>query len=131
MLSDDITITWYKTLLIILLALTHLFCYFVLSTQSCSHATLLCSNYKISQQPDSNRANLLFHHHLINKTNERQNGLKLNKKSKHLLLMLAFFYLFLCENYPPKLSNAIMSSSTPREWRRSRTVLAIIGGPQR
>ena len=33
--------------------------------------------------------------------------------------------------YPPKLSKRIMSSSTPREWRRSRTVFAIIGGPQR
>lgn len=33
--------------------------------------------------------------------------------------------------YPPKLSKRIMSSSTPREWRRSSTVFAIIGGPQR
>ena len=33
--------------------------------------------------------------------------------------------------YPPKLSKRIMSSSTPSEWRRSSTVLAIIGGPQR
>lgn len=34
-------------------------------------------------------------------------------------------------NYAPKLSKLIMSSSTPREWRRSMTVVAIIGGPQR
>ena len=33
--------------------------------------------------------------------------------------------------YPPKLSKRIISSSTPREWRRSSTVFAIIGGPQR
>ena len=33
--------------------------------------------------------------------------------------------------YPPKLSNMIMSSSTPNEWSRSSTVLDIIGGPQR
>ncbi len=33
--------------------------------------------------------------------------------------------------YPPKLSNRISASSTPRECKRSRTVLAIIGGPQR
>ena len=33
--------------------------------------------------------------------------------------------------YPPKLSNMIMSSSTPNEWSRSSTVFAIIGGPQR
>ena len=33
--------------------------------------------------------------------------------------------------YPPKLSKRIMSSSTPREWSRSTTVLDIIGGPQR
>ncbi len=33
--------------------------------------------------------------------------------------------------YPPKLSKRIMSSSTPREWRRTNTVFAIIGGPQR
>lgn len=31
--------------------------------------------------------------------------------------------------YPPKLSKRISASSTPREWSRSRTVLAIIGGP--
>ena len=33
--------------------------------------------------------------------------------------------------YPPKLSNIIMSSSTPNEWSKSSTVLDIIGGPQR
>ena len=33
--------------------------------------------------------------------------------------------------YPPKLSNMIMSSSTPSEWSKSSTVFAIIGGPQR
>ena len=31
--------------------------------------------------------------------------------------------------YPPKLSNMIMSSSTPNECKRSSTVLDIIGGP--
>ena len=35
------------------------------------------------------------------------------------------------DNYPPKLSKRIMSSSTPRLGRRSSTVFAIIGGPQR
>ena len=34
-------------------------------------------------------------------------------------------------NYPPKLSKRIMSSSTPSECKRSSTVFAIIGGPQR
>ena len=34
-------------------------------------------------------------------------------------------------DYPPKLSKRIMSSSTPSECRRSSTVFAIIGGPQR
>ena len=33
--------------------------------------------------------------------------------------------------YPPKLSNMIMSSSTPKEWSKSSTVLDIIGGPRR
>ena len=33
--------------------------------------------------------------------------------------------------YPPKLSNMIMSSSTPNEWSKSSTVLDIIGGPRR
>ena len=33
--------------------------------------------------------------------------------------------------YPPKLSNMIMSSSTPNECKRSSTVLDIIGGPRR
>ena len=33
--------------------------------------------------------------------------------------------------YPPKLSNMIMSSSTPSEWSKSSTVFDIIGGPQR
>ena len=31
--------------------------------------------------------------------------------------------------YPPKLSNMIISSSTPNEWSKSSTVLDIIGGP--
>lgn len=34
-------------------------------------------------------------------------------------------------DYPPKLSKRIISSSTPSEWSKSSTVLAIIGGPQR
>ena len=34
-------------------------------------------------------------------------------------------------DYPPKLSNMIMSSSTPNEWSKSSTVLDIIGGPRR
>lgn len=45
-------------------------------------------------------------------------------------IMLPYFFA-VCNNYPPKLSKRIMSSSTPREWRRSSTVFAIIGGPQR
>ena len=32
--------------------------------------------------------------------------------------------------YPPKLSKRMSASSTPSEWSRSRTVFAIIGGPQ-
>ena len=34
-------------------------------------------------------------------------------------------------NYPPKSSKWIISFSTPRLSRRSSTVLAIMGGPQR
>ena len=39
--------------------------------------------------------------------------------------------VYLWRIYPPKLSNMIMSSSTPSEWSKSSTVFAIIGGPQR
>ena len=55
-------------------------------------------------------------------------------------LSIMWLYATYCENrqstfrmrpYPPKLSNIIMSSSTPNEWSRSSTVLAIIGGPRR
>ena len=55
-------------------------------------------------------------------------------------LSIMWLYATYCENrqstfrmrpYPPKLSNIIMSSSTPKEWSKSSTVLDIIGGPQR
>ena len=55
-------------------------------------------------------------------------------------LSIMWLYATYCENrqstfrmrpYPPKLSNIIMSSSTPSEWSRSSTVFAIIGGPRR
>ena len=39
--------------------------------------------------------------------------------------------VYLWRIYPPKLSNIIMSSSTPSEWSKSSTVFAIIGGPRR
>ena len=37
--------------------------------------------------------------------------------------------VYLWRIYPPKLSNMIMSSSTPNECSKSSTVLDIIGGP--
>ena len=51
------------------------------------------------------------------------------QKIKDLLKVL-YFYLN-PSDYPPKLSNMIMSSSTPKEWSKSSTVLDIIGGPRR
>ena len=39
--------------------------------------------------------------------------------------------LRICSQIPPKLSNMIISSSTPSEWSKSSTVFAIIGGPRR
>ena len=39
--------------------------------------------------------------------------------------------LCICSQIPPKLSNIIISSSTPSECKRSSTVLDIIGGPRR
>ena len=39
--------------------------------------------------------------------------------------------VYLWRIYPPKLSNMIISSSTPSEWSKSSTVFDIIGGPQR
>ena len=38
--------------------------------------------------------------------------------------------VYLWRIYPPKLSNMIMSSSTPNECSKSSTVLDIIGGPR-
>ena len=53
-----------------------------------------------------------------------------DKKNAEKIPETGFFSILLI-TYPPKLSKRIMSSSTPSEWRRSRTVFAIIGGPQR
>ena len=55
-------------------------------------------------------------------------------------LSIMWLWATYCENrqstfrmrpYPPKLSNMIMSSSTPSECKRSSTVFDIIGGPRR
>ncbi len=43
---------------------------------------------------------------------------------------LDFLFIILRINYPPKLSNMIMSSSTPSKCKRSSTVFDIIGGPR-
>lgn len=58
--------------------------------------------------------------------------IKNNKMFLSIDILFLFIDVFLMgDSYPPKLSKRIMSSSTPSEWRRSSTVFAIIGGPQR
>lgn len=65
-------------------------------------------------------------------TTKKYQWIKNNKMFLSIDILFLFIDVFLMgDSYPPKLSKRIMSSSTPSEWRRSSTVFAIIGGPQR
>ena len=60
-------------------------------------------------------------------------GLILMKKNSNRACMhpIAVHYVTLRDDYPPKSSKWIIAFSPPRLSRRSSTVLAIMGGPQR